>query len=68
MLLNGKTILITGANGGLGRAMAKLASARGATLLLADIDAAQADAAVASLPYPSTATAYHADLADAAAI
>ena len=68
MLLNGKTILITGANGGLGRAMAKLASARGATLLLADIDAAQADAAVASLPAPSTATAYHADLADAAAI
>ena len=68
MLLNGMTILITGANGGLGRAMAKRACESGARLLLADIDAAAAQAAVDCLPAPEMAKAYHGDLANEAAV
>ena len=40
MELNGKRALITGAAGGIGRAIAELFEQRGATLMLADIDAA----------------------------
>jgi 3-oxoacyl-[acyl-carrier protein] reductase len=57
MSLNGKTILITGANGGLGRAIAKLAAQRGAVLALAEIDAENAAAARAALPAEAKATA-----------
>ena len=68
MSLNGKTILITGANGGLGRAIAKLAAQRGAVLALAEIDAENAAAARAALPADAKATAYHSDLTNAAEV
>ena len=66
MALNGKKIIITGANGGLGRAIAALAAAQGATLALCEENAAQAGAAVDSLG--AEAIALHADLRDAAAV
>ena len=66
MALNGKKIIITGANGGLGRAIAALAAAQGATLALCEENAAQAAAAVDSLG--AEAIALHADLRDAAAV
>ncbi|MDA9230939.1 SDR family oxidoreductase [Alphaproteobacteria bacterium] len=68
MSLNAKTILITGANGGLGRAIAKLAAQRGAVLALAEIDAENAAAARAALPADAKATAYHSDLTNAAEV
>lgn len=67
-MLNGKKILVTGANGGLGRAIAAMAAAQGAVLALTDIDAAAANAAVAALPEGAAATALAADLTDAAAV
>ena len=66
MALNGKKIIITGANGGLGRAIAALAATQGATLALCEENAAQAGAAVDSLG--AEAIALHADLRDAAAV
>jgi NAD(P)-dependent dehydrogenase (short-subunit alcohol dehydrogenase family) len=49
--LSGKVALVTGATGGLGRAIAALLSARGARLVVADLPSrlAQIDAVVASL-------------------
>lgn len=64
MALTGKKILITGANGGLGRAMAALAQAQGAHLALADHTPELADAALASLGDTAQACAVSADLAD----
>ncbi|MBT5157883.1 MAG: SDR family oxidoreductase [Rhodobiaceae bacterium] len=52
MPLTGKKILITGANGGLGRAIAALAQAQGATLALCEKTADLAQAAKAALPKP----------------
>ena len=66
MALNGKKIIITGANGGLGRAIAALAAEQGAELVLCEKDAAHAEAAQAALGMD--AHALHADLRDAEAV
>ena len=63
MTLKGKKIIITGANGGLGRATAKLAHAQGATLALCDKDAISAAEAARALG--QDCTHFHADLRDA---
>ena len=49
MRLAGKIALVTGAGGGFGAGIAKLFAAEGAKLVLADIDAASAEAAAAEL-------------------
>ena len=66
MALNGKKIIITGANGGLGRAIAALAASQGAKLVLCEKDAAQAEAARAALG--ADAHALNADLRDEKAV
>ena len=70
MYLNDKIILITGANGGLGRAMAKMAADRGARLALAELDSDKAAAALAALPaeHQAQSQAFAADLRDEPAI
>ena len=40
MMLTGKVILVVGGAAGIGRATAELCAARGATVIIADIDAA----------------------------
>lgn len=46
---DGKRAIVTGAASGIGRATAELLAAEGASVVLADIDAAAADAAVAAI-------------------
>lgn len=48
--LTGKIALVTGAGGGIGAASASRLAAGGATVVLADIDAAAAEAAAATIP------------------
>ena len=50
MELNGKTVLLTGATGGLGRAIADSLARHGATLVLSSRKAAELDALALSLP------------------
>jgi len=67
--LQGKTALVLGGGGGLGRAIAKVLSAEGAKVAVADIDRAAADRAsqeIQSASAPSLAIAW--DLADLSAI
>lgn len=64
MSLTGKKILITGANGGLGRAMATLAQAQGAHLALAERTPELAAAALSVLEDTVPACAVAADLSD----
>src|SRR5579863_9453785 len=67
--LQGKTALVLGGGGGLGRAIAKSLSAEGAKVAVADIDLAAADRAaqeIHSESAPSLALAW--DLADLSAI
>lgn len=66
MSLNGKKIIITGANGGIGRAIAARALQNGAQLVLCEKSQADADAARTALDGKAVALA--ADLRDAAAI
>lgn len=47
-MLSGRTLLITGAGGGLGQALARTCAAAGARLVLADIDLAAAQSAAAA--------------------
>src|SRR5687768_142808 len=72
MELNGKTVLLTGATGGLGRAIAEALAARGASLILSsrkshELEALAGDlpgehrAAVADLAQPGAAIALLAD-------
>lgn len=49
-LLDGKVAVVTGAAQGIGLAIAQLFSEHGATVVVADLDQAAADAAAASLP------------------
>lgn len=48
--LEGRTVVLTGACGGIGAVVARMAAERGARLLLIDLDAARLDALLASLP------------------
>ncbi len=50
MMLAGRTLLITGAARGLGRAIADTCAAQGARLVLADIDGTGVAAAAAPAP------------------
>jgi len=64
-----RTVLVTGALGGIGRAIVDLFAQAGATLILSDRDAAALDARVATLAEAGTkAAAAPADLRDAGAI
>ena len=47
--LEGKTALVVGAGGGIGRASAELLSKEGANLVVADLDGAAASATAASI-------------------
>ncbi|HET6469021.1 MAG TPA: glucose 1-dehydrogenase [Geminicoccaceae bacterium] len=49
MQLEGKVAIVTGAAGGIGRGIAQCLAAEGATVLIADIDAARAEATAAAL-------------------
>lgn len=62
----GKTVLITGAAGGLGEAMARMLAREGARLALTDIDGARARALAAAInaDHPDAAFAYGHDVAD----
>ena len=64
MSLTDKKILITGANGGLGRAIAELAVAQGAHVALAERTPELAAAALSALKTPDSAIAVAADLAE----
>ena len=69
MTLTGKKILVTGANGGLGRAIAALAQAQGASLALCERTADLAQAAKDALPMPAeNVSCAHADLRDGDAV
>jgi len=63
--LSGKTALVTGAAGGIGRAIARLLADNGAAIVVADIDGAGARMAAAELP---RAIAVEMDIRDEAAI
>lgn len=67
MPLSDKKILITGANGGLGRAIAALAHSQGAHLALAERTPQLAAEAAAALPEGAKCVALAADLAEDAA-
>ena len=63
--LSGKTALVTGAAGGIGRAISRLLAENGAAIVVADIDGAGAREAAAELP---RAIAVEMDIRDAGAI
>jgi NAD(P)-dependent dehydrogenase (short-subunit alcohol dehydrogenase family) len=63
--LSGKTALVTGAAGGIGRAISKLLADNGAAIVVADIDGSGARAAAAELP---RAIAVEMDIRDEGAI
>ncbi len=64
----GKSVLVTGAASGIGRAIAGKFAARGARLLLVDIDAAKGKAATAELrDQGAEAHFFESDVADASA-
>lgn len=68
MRLSGKKILLTGANGGLGRAIAEKALAEGAQLALCEKTPALAEAAKAALLDNKNSIALAADITDEAAV
>ena len=62
MLLTGKTVVVTGAGGGLGAGIAAVCSREGANVVVADIRGQAADAVADSLP--GDALAVHCDVGD----
>ena len=68
MRLSGTKILLTGANGGLGRAIAAKARAEGAVLALCEKTQELADAAKAALPDNANAIALAGELTDEAGV
>lgn len=64
--MNGATVLMTGAAGGLGRALAHALHARGARLALVDMDLGAAQGLASALDAPSAARAWQADVRDLA--
>ena len=67
MLLEGKTVIITGASSGIGRAAARLFARHGARLVLGGRDRARLDAVVAEIVADNgTARAVAGDVVDAA--
>ena len=62
MLLTGKTVIVTGAGGGLGAGIAAVCSREGANVVVADIRAQAARAVADSLP--GDALAVHCDVGD----
>lgn len=60
----GRTVLITGANGGLGLQATRALTDKGARVLMACRDTARAGAARAALPHPDRARVVELDLAD----
>ena len=62
LLLQGRTAIITGGAGGLGKAMAELFAAEGARVVIADLDLDSAETLAAGLP--GDALAVRADITD----
>ncbi|WP_285031695.1 SDR family NAD(P)-dependent oxidoreductase [Mycolicibacterium sp. lyk4-40-TYG-92] len=66
--LTGRTVVITGATGGLGSALALALRRRGANLALFDLDLAAATAQAARLGDDAVAKGFHADVRDMAGL
>jgi 2,3-dihydro-2,3-dihydroxybenzoate dehydrogenase len=66
--LDGKRVLVVGAAQGIGAACAKVFAELGATLCIADVDAAQVEQRAAQLARPETHSAHAVDVADEASI
>lgn len=66
--LTGRTVLITGATGGLGSALASALRTRGANVALLDLDAAALDALAATLGGADVARGWSADVTDLQAL
>jgi NAD(P)-dependent dehydrogenase (short-subunit alcohol dehydrogenase family) len=66
--LTGRTIIVTGAAGGIGGATVRMAVEQGLQVLAVDVARERLDAAVAATGRPDVVVAYVADLADTSAI
>ena len=66
--VTGRTIVITGSTGGLGRALAEELRARGANLALLDLDLEATEAQAEQLGGDTVAKGFHADVRDLAAL
>lgn len=66
MNIDGKIIIVTGAGSGIGRALSRVLSARGARLILADLNEAGLIETKDSLAYPEAAVNAVGDITDAA--
>ena len=65
MNINGKIIVVTGAGSGIGRALSRVLSTRGANLVLADLNADGLNETQKSLEHPDNATIVVGDITKA---